>query len=476
MRAFVKAIILTLIFVGLCTGVEAQTNPVPFISYPLAPSVALPGSQGFSLTVNGGGFVAGSVVNWNGGARVTTFVSPTKLSAAILTSDIATARTVLVTVSNPAPGGGTSDAVSFGITTPVTTLSLIRSEVGNSSFINEPIGMAVGDFDRDGIPDLAIGNHQCPAFEQCSPSYSDIATLVDGLPAMTEPITGPSPALIAIGDFNGDGYLDVITMSGGALSRRPTLSVLFGNGDGTFRPRTDSPIPGGLEPGIIATGDFNRDGHLDIVMTDPSGVSILLGNGDGTFRTPISYSTGNLPVFVAVGDFNGDGNLDLAVSDAMANTISILLGNGDGTFQLPADYSSGPFPINIVVADFNRDGKPDLAVLDNLSNVSIYLGNGDGKFQPKVDYAGGTANSSLAAGDFNGDGIPDIAVSDSRCTPSGCPANGSIHIFLGNGDGTFQSHLDFATGGSPISVAAGEFDGFLQPVGRSGLATLNFQD
>ena len=130
MRAFGRAIILTVIFAGLCTGLLAQTNPVPFISDPLVPGVAVPGGQGFTLTVYGAAFVQGSVVNLNGSARVTTFVSPTKVTAAILASDIASARSVLVTVSNPVPGGGTSDAVSFGITTPTTTLSFTRNDIG----------------------------------------------------------------------------------------------------------------------------------------------------------------------------------------------------------------------------------------------------------------------------------------------------------------------------------------------------------
>jgi hypothetical protein len=474
MRAFGRAIILTVIFAGLCTGLLAQTNPVPFICNPLVPSVVLPGAQGFTITVNGAGFVQGSVVKWSGSARATTFVSPTKLTAAILASDIATARTVLVTVSNPIPGGGTSDAVSFEVTTFTTTLSLTRRDVGSSSLINQPVGMTEGDFNRNGIPDLAVANHRCPPSRVCVLSPSDIAILLESFPSATEPITGPSPVSIAKGDFNGDGFLDLITINEARASAGPTISTLLGNGDGTFRAHADNPIPGGLGPGIVATGDFNRDGNLDLVMTNPSGISILLGNGDGTFGMSTSYNTGNLPFFVAVGDFNGDGKLDLAVSDAMANTISILLGNGDGTFQPLVDYSAGPFPVNILVTDFNHDGKADLAVLDNNSKISIYLGNGDGPFQPKVDYPAGTTNTSLATGDFNGDGIPDLAASDSLCTVPPCPANGSVNVFLGNGDGTFQSHLDFATGGDPISIAVDEFD--LQPVGRSGFATLNFQD
>src|SRR5258706_297607 len=378
MRPLGKAIIFTVIFAVLCTRLAAQTNPVPFSSKPLAASDALPGAQGFTLTVNGAGFVQGSIVNWNGSARVTTFVSPARLPAAILASDLATARSVLVTVLNPFPGGGLSDAVSFGVTTSTTTLSLTRRDVGSSLIIDQPVGMIEGDFSRNGIPNLAVANHQCPPPQLCVLSHSDIAILLEGSPSTTEPVTGPSPVSIVSGDFNGDGFLDLVT----------------------------------INEGTISTGA----------------------------------------------------------------TISTLLGNGDGTFQSPVDYSAGPFPENILVADFNHDGKADLAVLDNNSNVSIYLGNGDGTFKTKVDYPAGTANTSLTTGDFNGDGIPDLAASDSLCPASPCPANGSINVFLGNGDGTFQSHLDFATGGNPISIVAGEFEVFLQPVGRSGFATLNFQD
>ena len=131
-----------------------------------------------------------------------------------------------------------------------------------------------------------------------------------------------------------------------------------------------------------------------------------------------------------------------------------------------------------MAADFNGDGKLDLAVVNNNSTISIYLGNGDGTFQPKVDYPAGVAISRLAIGDFNGDGITDLAVVDTLCVAAPCPANGSVNVLLGNGDGTFQSQLDFATGGLPLSIATGEFEynGEQGSVGRPGFATANEQD
>src|SRR6266478_1079713 len=133
MRTLVKVIVPVVLLAALCLPLAAHTNPVPFINNPLVPGVVAPGGLGFTLTVNGAGFVSGSIVKWNGSARMTTFVTPTQLHAAILASDIATARTVLVTVSNPAPGGGTSDAVFFGVTTPTSTIAVVRTDVGGSA-------------------------------------------------------------------------------------------------------------------------------------------------------------------------------------------------------------------------------------------------------------------------------------------------------------------------------------------------------
>jgi len=464
MRTLGKAFLVVTILAGFCSRLGAQTNPVPFLNNPLVPGATPPGGPAFTLTLNGAGFVANSVVNWNGSARATTFVSPTKLTAAIPASDIATTRTVLVTVSNPAPGGGNSDARFFGVTIPATTLSFIRTDVANSLIIDKPAGMTEGDFDRNNIPDLAIANDQCPAVQQCTLGHADLAILPNGSPEAAQPGLGRVvPAFIVIDDFNGDGFLDLLTVNGATTSAGPTISTVLGNGDGTFQAAVNNPMPGGLAPGVVATGDFNRDGKLDLVMTNPSGVSILPGNGDGTFGMPTSYATGNLPIFVAVGDLNGDGKLDLAVTDGLANTVSILLGNGDGTFQAPVDYAAGPLPWNIVVADFNGDSKLDLAVVNNNTEISIYLGNGDGTFQPRSDYPAADAITSITTGDFNGDGLVDVAVS----------GNAQVSILVGNGNGTFQSHLDFAVGSGAETILAGDYSG---TAGKSGFATLNSQD
>jgi hypothetical protein len=462
MRTSGIAIVVGFLFAALCAPLAAQTYPMPFVNNPLVPAATPPGGPGFMLTVNGAGFVSGDVVKWSGSPRVTTFVSNTRLTAQIPASDIATAATVSVTVANPS--GGTSNSVLFQVTTPTTSLAFTRTDYKDANIIGPTAITAIGP------SDLAVANTFCN--QTCNLGLSTISFISNspGLPAFV--YTGlRSPVAIGVADLTGNGGQDFITVGSDGFS---VIRILIPGTTGTHQAY---PFPPGTAPSnSFAVGDFRGNGHLDLVLLGNSGLTVLPGNGDGTFGSPANYDPGTVTGAVATGDFNGDGKLDLAVSNILANTISILLGNGDGTFQSPVDYSTGPFPGNIVIADFNGDGNQDLAVVSNNANVSIFLGNGNGTFQPKVDYPAGTAIESLTIGDFNGDGIPDIAVSDAPCTAGFCLNVGSVNVLLGNGDGTFQSHLDFATGIDPESIAAGEFLVFGQAVGRSGFATANNQD
>src|SRR6516164_340033 len=125
----------------------------------------------------------------------------------------------------------------------------------------------------------------------------------------------------------------------------------------------------GSGPQSVAVGDFNGDGKPDLAVVNSysNNVSVLLGNGDGTFQPAVSYGTGSGtgPAFVAVGDFNHDGKLDLAVANSNSSNVSVLLGNGDGTFQTAVNYDVGGAPTSIAVGDFNHDGKLDLAVANS---------------------------------------------------------------------------------------------------------------
>jgi hypothetical protein len=274
--------------------------------------------------------------------------------------------------------------------------------------------------------------------------------------------------------FNGDGKDDIVTLNfaveGSGRSERILERdgrLFLGNGDGIFQAAQIFDT-GGYEGGFAAVGDFNRDGHLDLVVTNTVGafLSILLGNGDGTFQAPQSYATGPNSGSVAVGDFNHDGIADLAVSNGSANTVSILLGNGDGTFGAPQSYATGSGTGLVAAADFNGDGIPDLAVTNGAvtvggaTAVSILLGNGDGTFQPPQSYVvfqpppnlePGPVPHSMIVADFNRDGIADLAVITDF--------PGSVKVLLGNGDGTFQAAQSYNVGGYQDSVAVADFNG-----------------
>ena len=331
--------------------------------------------------------------------------------------------------------------------------SLIFTNSSNSITGKGPQSVATGDFNGDGILDMAVTN-----------SLGNTVTILlgngDGTFTATQnsPATGNKPMGVVAGDFNGDGILDLAV----ANSLGNTVTILLGNGDGTFTAAADSPNTGS-SPTYIAAGDFNGDGKLDLAVVNSTGsgssMTILLGNGDGTFTAmPDSPANGYALGAVVVGDFNRDGNLDLAVED-QTGTLMILLGRGDGTFNFFWNTPNQPFVYgaqNLVSADFNGDGNLDLAVVNtNENTVSILLGNGDGTFTATPNSsATGASPNSIAVGDFNGDGNLDLAISvaGGDVTP--------ITILLGNGDGTFAAAQNIPPRATcPISVAAGDWNG-----------------
>jgi len=446
-----------MLYVGVTFGYQLyafdlpEPNPVPLISQPLVPDAVAPGGAGFTLTVNGTGFVSGSVVNWNGSARATTFVSNSQLTASIMASDIATASTASVTVVNPTPGGGTSNVEFFPITLASSSLSVKRSDYVTAT---GPSDVGVADFNGDGEQDLAV-----PDFFSAG-VVSILLGNGDGtFNAHVDYATGHGPGYVVVVDFNEDSKLDLAVNS----QDSNVVSVLLGKGDGTFQPVVNYAV--GTRFGALAAGDFNGDGNSDLASTSFSDntVSVLLGKGDGTFRGQVVYAAGSGPYGITAGDFNRDGKLDLATADINSDSIAILLGNGDGTFQLPVEYQAGNMPNWINAADLNFDGFLDLVITNTTSStVSILLGNGDGTFQSHVDYSVLSGSNSSRVADFNGDGKLDLAVT---------PRNLSdvVSILLGNGDGTFQVPVEFATGSEPLGLAAGDFN----DDGRLDLAVAN---
>ncbi len=331
---------------------------------------------------------------------------------------------------------------------------------GNGTF-RAPVGLSVGpipesailaDLNGDGVPDLVTANDMSSGTVRVLLGNGD-GTYHSGVsyPA------GAYPDAVAAADVNGDGILDLLTPN----SSTNSVSVLLGNGDGSFQ--ASRSFATGSTPVDLQAADVNGDGILDLVTADLNAsagggaVSVLLGNGDGTFRSPLTYAVGAYPESVAVADVNGDGEPDLLVAfegnPSLADgAVGIFFGNGDGTFQPLRTVFAGPAPVAVKVADLNGDGIPDLAVANYTGpgNVSVLLGIGDGTFQTPQSYSAGFALNSLAVVDVNGDGIPDLAAADSY---------GTVSVLLGTGDGYFLPALNYYGGPDPACVVAGDVNG-----------------
>jgi len=433
---------------------SSKVAPIPYLNGPLAPMTAAPGGSSSTLTLNGSGFVSGSSVLFNGSSRATTFVSLTQLQAALLASDVATAGTAQVVVTNPAPGGGPSNPQAFQITNLTSTISMGGTTL---SVETDPRGTIVADFNGDGNPDVAI-------VDRGTNTVTILLGHGDGtFSAPASYATGVDPIALAVGDFNGDGKLDLVTANRAAY----TISILLGNGDGTFGSHVD--YTAGTEPMAITTGDFNGDGNLDVAVVNNADntVSIYLGAGNGTLQNPLTYSVGASPIAIVAGNFNGDGNLDLAVADAGANNVAVLLGNGDGTFQNVAYYATDSDPSGLFAADLNGDGKLDLVTANNGGDdISVLLNKGNGTFATNVNYPVGTLPFAISGGDFYGNGKMDLAVVNS--------GDNTVSIVPGNGDGTFNpsGSLTFGVGNQALGIAVADFN----LDGRADLVVSNSQD
>jgi sugar lactone lactonase YvrE len=404
-----------------------------------------------------------------------------------------TDKTTLLVAGRPGNYSLTATVVGYGGTAaPTGNVSFLDTSFGNAALGSVPLGPATaglgwllsqtpavsgstpisqvtGDFNGDGIPDLALlcttniygGTAAFTIF-----LGKDDGTFTAGLTTQTQIEVNDSIGYTIARDFNGDGKTDLALLTYPSGFTHDNVTTLLGNGDGTFVVSATSlvynpgPVGGDVIVGSMVAADFNGDGKMDLAVVGDyvgtGGVTIVLGNGDGTFTatgTNLELTQGFGSV--ATGDFNGDGIPDLLATRFFGPGGGVVfLGKGDGTFTEMGSFTLDPFPRSILTGDVNGDGKLDV-LFGYDSGVGVFLGNGDGTFTqaPGSPLSGGAGG--LSAGDFNHDGKLDLAGIDNSIDLA--------DVFLGAGDGTFTRIAPTATVGQDVSAAlslvAADFNG-----------------
>lgn len=402
----------------------AKGNPVPLVNEPLGPTAVAPGSANTVLQVSGVGFVQGVTVDFNEVPLATTFVDGEHLSAVVPAAKLVTATTWQVTAVNPAPGGGASNVVPFQVGAATSAVKFVSAPGSPLTFpMVTAFSLVTGDFNEDGKVDLAVGDHE-------------------------------------------------------------NVSVMIGNGDGTFAAGAVVHLPSPADDDLatpfatgMAAADFTHSGHLGLAVGEYGNAAavILLGDGKGQF-SPSSAAfarskNGDFVNGAGAADFNGDGNLDVMVQGEFDPVVD--LGYGSGAFTTKGELLSPPaFPESVALGDFNGDGKIDAAVASSgtsaypYSGLTIALGNGDGTFAAAKGSPSSLGQSlwTVVTGDFNGDGKLDLAVTDQ--------GSNTVLVLLGNGDGTFRAPVSVAVGNAPDAIVAGDFNND----GKLDLAVLNEGD
>lgn len=297
--------------------------------------------------------------------------------------------------------------------------------------------LVVDNFDSDGFPDVVfpfVANRAIRILQNDRQG---------GFHPLNTYLTGRTPAAVSAVDLNGDHHVDLVV----ADSRDDDVSVFLGNGDGTLQARVRYAT--GSHPQALVLADMNGDGKMDIVTANfgDGTVSVLLGNGDGTFQPRQDFAAGADLDAMTVADMDGDGTPDIVVGSGILNLIGILYGRGDGTFHTPVTHHAGVVLDALTVGDVNGDGHPDIIVAG--SAIGVLLNTGKGNFQPGGRYVVHGFNVLLA--DLNHDGRPDIVLADYN--------NGGLDVLIGNGDGSFQTPIPYATGFSPLGMSLADLNG-----------------
>lgn len=319
---------------------------------------------------------------------------------------------------------------------------------------NQPGDVTTGDFNNDGYRDVVVVNR----------TFSTISILLGtaggGLGAPTTMATDNASADIQAADFNNDNKLDLVLAIGYDDNPpvTPHLKILLGAGNGTFTPVPFTPQQAVYwNPSRIALGDFNDDGLMDAAANNGDGWSAMTNVG-GKLAQKADYDTGGLVSSVTTGDFDGDGEDDVAVSDIFANKIFLYYGVGDGTFTAGATPIDVPHadedPMDVQAGDFNGDGKDDLAIV--MKNqygppapLKIALSNGVARtFAAPVDYGSMSSYEALVR-DMDGDGRKDVVIAEHYV---------GFTVFRGNGNGTFAASQSFESEALAIGLAIDDFD------------------
>ena len=343
----------------------------------------------------------------------------------------------------------------FSVTLCPASFQLIYSYSSAFHDFSWPGSVAVGDINNDGDLDMIIAKSKTGHIEIL------IGNGIDSFTLQTTLFTGEEsiPQLIVMNDFNNDSQLDLAVVKGGSKN----IGIFLGNGDATFRAEvTFLNTVDNDDPTAIAIGDFNEDRYLDLVVANgyAHNIRMLLGNNDGNFRDHLSFYTGDFssPGAVAVGDFNKDGHLDIVVTCFGNNYIYKLFGSGNGSFTepIPILIQQYSMPTAVVVADFNRDNRLDIAVVNsNLYDTDIMLGEANGTFAEPITYSTAASRSvnSIVAGDFNNDNKLDLVIANYYTR--------SLGILLGIGNGSFLEQttiLPEKLKNRPWAVAVSDFN------------------
>jgi hypothetical protein len=315
---------------------------------------------------------------------------------------------------------------------------------------SHPLGLVLGDWNRDGRLDLVTTSIDTPDLT------FRMGRVDGGLDPATSLSVGGETSEIHAADFNGDGIADLAAL----FLQGNGIVTLRGIGDGSFGPAAVVPVEG--QPGNFNVGDVTGDGIPDLVVVDRAGgrLAILAGRGDGSFAAPAPVGVGAHPSTVALGDLDGDGLLDAVTGNSVESSVSILRGHG-GSLELVAVLPTGGLANGVALGDLDRDGRLDLVVIGDNSLLSL-RGRGDGTFEaarvaPTLGRGGG-----IVIGDLNGDSIPDVATVGSNF----------VSVFPGAGDGTFDPYTAFGTGVGPAGLALGDLNGD----GRPDLITADHTD